>query len=385
MSRPIDRYRAKLDAGLRTRDEAKLLRRCERPTGVDLTSNDVLGFATDPVIAAQVSQQIATHGTGSGASRLLRGHSELFDDVEARLASFSGREASLLFSSGFAANVGLLSALIRQGDLVASDALNHASIIDGLRLCRGERHIFRHQAFDALEEILALPCAGQRFIVTESLFSMDGDLTDLTRIVDLADSYDALVIVDEAHATGLYGARGSGRVESLGLSERVLCSVHTGGKALGVGGAWVAGDQALISWLVNHARSFIYSTATVPAIPLGLRAAIDRLGETRDRVEQLHANADMLRRALRARGLDIGPSRSHVIPIMIGESGRGLEIANRLKSEGFDARAVRPPTVPDGTTRLRVAVRSALTSSELNRFVEALATIMTTLGQDDST
>jgi 8-amino-7-oxononanoate synthase len=381
---PLSRYLADIRAHLTAREEAQLLRTCELPSGIDLTSNDYLGFASDPELSDKVAQAIKTYGAGSGASRLLRGSHAFFQRIEAKLALFSGSESALLFSSGFAANIGLLPAILEPTDAVFSDALNHASLIDGIRLSRATCHVFPHQDFAALEALLVQEKATRKVIVTESLFSMDGDLTDLTALVKLAETHDAVVVVDEAHATGLFGERGSGRVEALGLTKRVLCSMHTGGKALGIGGAWVAGDKELIQFLVNFARSFVFSTAPVPALALGLEASLDHLANHPGRRTQLETNAKWLREWLRAHDIPIGQTQTQIIPIIAGDAKRTLDLAARLKNEGFDVRAVRPPTVPDGTSRLRVAVRSLLTSSELKMFAEALVSGWTEVHGEDS-
>ncbi len=372
MASPLDAFRAHLARALADRDAAGLLRRLALPDGLDLTSNDYLGYASDPALAAALADAVRTHGAGAGAARLLRGHHPVHAAAEARLAAFSGREAALLFASGFAANLGLLPALAGPGDLVLSDALNHASLIDGIRLSRADRVVYPHHDLDAVEAALRRPRPGRAFVVTESVFSMDGDLTDLTALCDLADRHDALVVVDEAHATGLYGPRGSGRVEALDLSHRVLATVHTGGKALGVGGAWVAGDALLVAHLVNHARAFVFSTGVVPAIAAGLTLAVDRLAADAPAVAALHARAAHLRARLRQAGLDLARSESLILPIVLGDNARALSVAAALRRDGFDVRAVRPPTVPAGSARLRVTVRAPVPQAALDRFADRL-------------
>jgi 8-amino-7-oxononanoate synthase len=385
VTHPADEFRAELAARLEKRREAGLLRDLIEPVGLDLTSNDYLGLAEDPVMAKCIADAVLKYGAGSGASRLLRGHNSLFARVEERLAVFSGRESSLIFSSGYAANLGLMTALTQPGDVVYSDALNHASIIDGLRLSKAEKRIFPHQDLKALKSRLKEPVSGRRFVVVESIYSMDGDLTDLTRVCELAEEAGANVIVDEAHATGCFGKRGSGRVEELGLTSRVFATIHTGGKALGVAGAWIASCEEFTKMLVNHARSFIFSTAPIPALVIGLEASIDRLNACPERRIELWDKADWLRSTLRAAGLDLGQSNSYIIPVIVGPTDQGMALAQSLRNEGFDVRAVRPPTVPDGTTRLRVTVRSNLTSRELQTFAEALVNTWKRITQRDST
>jgi 8-amino-7-oxononanoate synthase len=363
----------KLARGIKQRRNAQLLRTLELPSGIDFTSNDYLGFCSDPKLRKELALGIEKHGSGSGASRLLRGNHAVHVEAEKKLAAFSGREAALLFSSGFAANVGLFAALAQRGDVIFSDALNHASIIDGMRLSRAERVVFKHQDLSDLEAKLScVECTGQRFIVTEGVFSMDGDVSKLQAIVDLADRYDALVIVDEAHSTGLYGPRGSGIVERDGLENRVLCTMHTGGKALGVGGAWIAADDVLISHLINHSRSFIYSTAPVPVLAQGLSAALEHLSNNRDLIEKLHQRASFLRAQLLEMGINTLESNSHIIPVLIGSNEQSLKVAHQMREAGYDVRAVRPPTVPEGTARLRLTVRATMEESMLLQFAQTL-------------
>jgi 8-amino-7-oxononanoate synthase len=375
MSEALRRFRAGLVAGLEARRTAGLLRAPALPSGIDLSSNDYLGYAADPDLEERVAAAVRRLGIGSGASRLMRGHHPIFEETEARLAGFCGTPRSLLFSSGYALNTGLLQAIAGREDTIACDALAHASLIDGIVLSRARRLRFPHQDFDALAARLRRAPArrGRLFIVTESLFSMDGDLTDLRALCDLAERHDALLIVDEAHATGLYGPRGAGRVEELGLRDRVLCTLHTGGKALGVGGAWVAGDEILAAHLVNTCRSFIFSTAPVPALAAGLLAALQRRAGDDATVERLHRTAAVFRRRLRDTGIDILRSDSPIVPVLLGGNDRAVAVAARLRDDGFDVRAVRPPTVPEGSARLRLTVRAPVAAADLERCADRLA------------
>lgn len=373
MTDALDRLRRELADGLDRRREAGLLRRPELPAGVDLTSNDYLGYAPDPDLAARVGEAVARHGTGTGASRLLRGHTALVERLEERLADHARREAALLFPSGYQANVGLVPALVGRGDHVVSDALNHASLIDGIRLSKASRRIVDHADPHAFDEALAeLPPDGRRLVVAESVFSMDGDLPDLEALAEVCARRDALLVVDEAHATGLFGPDGGGRVAELGLGDRVLATIHTGGKALGVGGAWVAGDRVLTEHLVNHARTFIYTTAPVPALPAALDAALDRRAVDQPLVDALHARASRLRGRLHDAGLDLAGSASPIVPVVLGGSDRTMAVAADLRARGWDVRGIRPPTVPEGTARLRVTVRAPLDDEQLDRFADDL-------------
>ncbi|MEE9292487.1 MAG: 8-amino-7-oxononanoate synthase [Acidobacteriota bacterium] len=370
---------------------AGLGRRLDPAGGIDLSSNDYLGFATDPVLGRRFLAALRGRPVGSTGSRLLRGESELHREVEAALAAFVSRETALLFPSGYQANLGLLSSLLRSGDTVFSDALNHASIIDGIRLGKAERVIYPHADTSALRQTLERfrypDPTGLRVIVTESLFSVDGDLAPLRELADLADEFGALLIVDEAHATGLLGAPGSGGglVQALGLTKRVFATVHTGGKALGAGGAWVAGDAHVREYLVNTARPFIFTTAPIPALPTLLRLSIDHWAQVggdraREVLRRAAAFRGMLRSAVSAtsdpvpgvvEGIE-GP----IVPFVIGDNRRAMAAARRLQENGFDARAIRPPTVPEGTARLRLTVTWPVGEATLARFTTVLCAML---------
>lgn len=364
-----------LASGLDARRCAMLLRAPVGAAGLDLTSNDALSLGTDPALAAAVAAVVAEHGAGGKASRLLGGESALHRDAEAHLAAFSRREAALLFSSGFALNVGLLPALTRAGDVIFSDRLNHASLIDGMRLAKASVQVYDHQDMAHLERLLKAHretnASARAWVVTESVFSMDGDTTDLATVAGLAERHGALVIVDEAHATGLYGPDGAGRVAALGLGDQVLATVHTGGKALGVGGAWIATEDVVVRHLVNFARSFIYSTAVVPAIAGGLVAATKRVVAEPELREALHAKAIWLRTRLRGAGFEV-LGDSHIVPVVIGSSEATLHAATELRRAGFGVHAVRPPTVPEGTARLRLAVQATTPDDALERLAATL-------------
>lgn len=352
--------------------QGALLRSLQAPSGVDFASNDYLGYGRDPQLAAAVAEAVRQQGTGLAASRLLRGHGRLHAETEAALAAWCGQDASLLFSSGWAANVGLVTALAGRDDTLICDRLLHASLIDAARLSGATRLVVPHGDLQALAHALAQPRRGRCLVLTESVWSMDGDLTPLTEVVALAERYDAAVIVDEAHATGLYGAMGAGRVAELGLQARVLATVHTGGKALGQAGAWVAGPQPLIDVLVNAARPFVFSTAVATALVAGLRTAAERIQRDAAPRAAAHRAAGLLRAQLQANGMAVPADGSCIVPIVMGDNKRALDIAAALQAEGLDVRAVRPPTVPDGTARLRVCVHADHTDSQVTLLAERL-------------
>jgi len=351
------------------------LRELAEVGGVNLYSNDYLGLATDPRLKLAVIEAIAqTPRMSSTGSRLLSGHAQVWDELEEEFSQFAGTSAALYFSSGYAANTGLLSAILAKDDIVFSDSLNHASLIDGVRLSGARKVIYAHCDMNALEDGLKQPTtSGQRVIVTESIFSMDGDRAPLAEIIQLARRYGAEVIVDEAHATGTQGKGGRGIVVELGLQNEVLAIVHTCGKALASMGAFVCGSRALKPYLINHARSFIISTAMPPYFAGQVRAAL-RLATAMDAErEYLAVLADRLREKLRELNLDTSASSSQIVPLMCGENEAALQLADSLQASGFAVRAIRPPTVPQGTARLRFSLTARVTYSDVDQLANAIA------------
>jgi 8-amino-7-oxononanoate synthase len=309
------------------------------------------------------------------SSRLLRGHHALWDEVESALAAWHGAEAVLMMTSGYTANEGLLSTVIEPGDWAAADELIHASIIDGLRLSRPQKFRFRHNDLNHLEDGLraaATRSHGERFIVTESLFSMDGDLTPLKAVVELAERYGAHVIVDEAHSTGCYGPGGAGCVDAAGLRGKVLATVHTGGKALGVTGAYICGSQLLKEYLVNKCRHLIFTTALPPAVAQWWLDVPSRVSKDDDGRRRLHDNAATFRSALTAHGIPAAGTE-YVVPVILGDDGRAVVAGMRLQEQGFDVRAIRPPSVPPGTARLRISIHADHDTDTLTRLAAAVA------------
>lgn len=343
------------------------------PFGVDLSSNDYLSLASDARLVGAFAAGAAVDGVGSTGSRLLRGERRIFDEVEERFASFKGTERSLFLSSGYLANIAVLTTLPEAGDVIFSDSLNHASLIDAVRLSRASRVIFPHNDVDALTRLLAeTPCDGARFVVLESLFSMDGDAAPLARYADVCRPAGALLIVDEAHAVGVYGEAGTGLIEAAGVQDDALLSINPAGKALGVGGAFVAGPSWAIEYLVQRARPFVFSTAAPPATAHALVESLRIVQSEPSRRHRLRALSMYLRRRLVDAGFPVELSESQIVPVRIGENDAALIVASALQVAGFDVRAIRPPTVPAGTARLRVSINTSLEESTLDRFVDVL-------------
>lgn len=355
-----------LQERLTTFQSKGLTRTLNTPSGEDFSSSDYLGFATDPILKERYLARLqATPEIGASASRLLRGNLHLFAETESILATFVERESSLLFSTGYAANIGLLSAVLRKGDHVFSDALNHASIIDGITLSKANKTIFPHRDYERLASALAAAKNENnlKVIVTESVFSMDGTHANLTKLIELSKQYDALLMIDEAHAIGIYSA---GLVATQQLNSDIFATVHAAGKALGAAGAWVSGSTFLTEYLTHFARSFIFSTAPIPALPLLLQETIQyyqEVGETR--AHAVKQNAKAFREKLSMETL--GEPDSPIIPIVIGDNEKATAVATSLQRRGWDIRAIRPPTVPEGTARLRLTVKWHHTDETLAR------------------
>jgi len=351
----------------------------DRPGPVVLMcSNDYLGLAGDPRIAQAVAQAMADWGYGAGASRLICGTTELHRRLEQRFARWLGKEAALLFSSGFAANEALLRTLPEPGDRILLDRMDHASIIDGVTAGQARFKRYGHLETDRLERLLAEPRWRRRYIVTETVFSMDGDTPDLHRLVALKHRYDAILILDEAHAIGCLGPTGAGLAETDGVLDRVDIIVAPLGKALAASGAVVAGPQSVIDTLVNRARAFIYTTACPPAHCAAVMAAMDIIRDEPQRRRRLADNARRLRRRLAELAVCTIAGTTHIVPILLGDSDRAVRVSQTLLDRGYLAVAIRPPTFPAGTARLRVSVRADHTDEHIDEFCDALAQVLAT-------
>ena len=384
--------RASLDATLATelatlRDQglARTLRIVARRQGalvetdtgvaVDFASNDYLGLATDSRLVDAATRALREHGVGAAASRLITGNSAEHEALERELAEFFDVERARAFSSGYAANVGIIPALVGRGDVIFADALNHASLIDGSRASRGAIHVYPHADVQALAQLLALHRseACRALIVTDGMFSMDGDRAPLAELADLARRYDAWTYVDDAHALGASGPEGRGTAAAQRADVDIL--VGTLGKAFGAAGAFVLGSEGLCEYLLNRARSFVFSTAPLPAQAAAAREGLNVARKEPERRARLAANAHAIRAALSARGVHcLGEHDSHVIPILVGDAERTITVGAALAARGFLVGAVRPPTVPPGTSRLRVTASAAHTAEQITGLADALTT-----------
>jgi 8-amino-7-oxononanoate synthase len=374
-----------IDTELRRLKDAGLYRRLRRVDGaqdstltldgravINFSSNNYLGIANHPALVTAAKEAIDRYGCGSGASRLISGNMTLHEELETKLAQFKNTEAALVFNSGFQANTGILATLVGEGDMIFSDALNHASIIDGCRLSRAQSQVYGHCDLGQLEsQLKAAPSGGRKLIVSESIFSMDGDQAPLGGIVELAEKYGAMVMVDEAHATGIFGANGAGVVAKLGLAERVTVQMGTLGKALGGFGAYVAGSRGLRELLINRCRSFIFTTALPPAVMAMALAALDLVQREPQRRAALWANCRRLNQGLTKLGFELGSSESPILPLMVGDAKKCMELSERLLEHGVFAQGIRPPTVPPGTSRLRITLMATHTEEQIDRALSA--------------
>ena len=332
-----------------------------------LCSNNYLGLAGHPRLQRAAADAALSLGTSAGASRLISGSMSIHAELEARLAEFKGTEAALLFGSGYLANTGVIAALAGRGEAVFSDELNHASIIDGCRLAGAETFVYRHGDVGHLEWGLRRSAGRAALIVTDGVFSMDGDIAPLEDLAALARRHECRLMVDEAHATGCIGPGGRGSVAAAGLSGEVDVIVGTLGKALGGYGAYVCGSRQMADFLVNFARPFIFSTAPPPPAVAAASAALELLVQRPQRVERLRANAAALRAGLRSEGLDPIGDETQIVPLVAGEADEAMALCERLLAEGIFAQAIRPPTVPPGTCRLRLTVMATHRIADLRR------------------
>ncbi len=340
-----------------------------------LASNNYLGLATDPRVKAGAVAAVERYGAGAGASRLVSGHLAIHRELERRIAALKRAEDAVVFGSGYLANVGTITALAGPGDAVYSDRLNHASIIDGCRLSGADVRVYAHCDTDDLARLLAVGDGRyrRRLIVTDAVFSMDGDLAPLPDLVDLAERHGAMLMADEAHATGVLGERGGGAIEHFGLDGRVHVVMGTLSKALGSVGGFVAGSRALVDYLRNRARAFVFTTGLSPAAAGAALAAIDLVEREPERRRRVLELARRLSAGLRALGCEVLPSESAVVPVIAGDAARALALSDALRRQGVFCPAIRPPTVPEGQSRLRVAPMATHTDEQIDRALAAFA------------
>jgi 8-amino-7-oxononanoate synthase len=341
---------------------------------VNFGANDYLGYAGDVRLTKAASKAACAEGFGAGASPLVSGHSQAHEQLERAIAGLLDVEAALVFSSGFAANAATIPALVGPGDAIYSDARNHASLIDGCRLSRASVHVYPHRDAAALEQLLAAAGpARRRLIVTDTLFSMDGTIAPLADLSALARRHGAILLADEAHATGIFGARGSGLVEETGSGDGVHVRIGTLSKALGAAGGFVAGQGRLVEWLRHRARAWMFSTAHPPAVAAAATRAIELVGREPQRRRELLGRAAEFRARLAARGIDTAAAGAQIVPVIAGEPAAALALAERLAAAGFFVPAIRPPSVPPGQSLVRASLSWLHSDADLARLADALA------------
>lgn len=340
------------------------------------SSNNYLGLATDPRLKHKAIEAVEQFGVGSGGARLTTGNTVIHEQLEKEIASFKGTEASLVFSSGYLTNIGVIAGLMSEGDVIFSDALNHASIIDGCRLSKAKTIVYQHADMADLEEKLKqYPNANKKLIVTDGIFSMDGDIAPLPQIVQLAKTYDAYVMVDDAHATGVIGKNGGGTAAYFGLQADVHITVGTLSKAVGAEGGFVATSQLLVEYLRNKARTFIFQTSLSPAVIQAAREGIRLIQKENERQQQLERNGQFLRSGLKKAGFTLADSSTPIIAIIIGAAEKAVAFSEHVKKKGMFIPAIRPPTVQEGSSRLRMTVMATHTSEQLQYALETIIEI----------
>jgi glycine C-acetyltransferase len=348
---------------------------------INLSSNNYLGLTTHPHLKEAAIQAIKTHGVGTAAVRTIIGTMDLHDQLEKRLAVFKHTEATLTFQSGFASNQGIIQALMEEGDAIISDELNHASIIDGIRLSKASRHIYKHADMNDLEaKLKEAQNARTKIIITDGVFSMDGDIARLPDIVELGEKYGSAVYVDDAHASGVLGRNGRGSVDHFDLNGRVDIQVGTFSKAFGSQGGYIAGIQPLRDFLIHKARPMLFSNALPPSVIASCLAAIDVLENEPERIEKMWENARYFKGALKKLGFDIGESETPITPVIAGSGERAMKLSDRLFEEGIFAQGIGYPTVPEARSRVRTIVTATHTRENLDAALAAFEKVGRELG-----
>jgi len=335
-------------------------------------SNDYLGLASHPRLVAALQQGAAQYGAGAGAAHLVSGHTVMHHRLEQELAAFVHKPAALLFSTGYMANLGAVQALVGKGDTVFADKLNHASLNDAMLLSRAEMKRYRHNDIAQLAALLEQTKAGRKLVITDAVFSMDGDLAPLPELLALCERHDAWLLVDDAHGFGVLGEQGRGSLAHFGIASPRIIYMATLGKAAGVFGAFVAAEQVVIDTLVNHARSYVYTTATPPALACAVLESLQLIGQGDALREHLHKLIAQLRSGLADLPWELLPSDTAIQPLLIGDNRAALKLSEGLRERGIRVAAIRPPTVPQGTARLRITLSAAHSAEDVARLVEAL-------------
>jgi glycine C-acetyltransferase len=357
-------------------DEQRPRTRVDGRPVINLSSNNYLGLTTHPRLRQRARAAIERFGVGSGSVRTIAGTMALHVELERRLAEFKNTEAVVVFQSGFAANAGTVAALLTKDDVIVSDELNHASIIDGCRLSRAEIRVFPHKDVEGARQVLAeLPPSQRKLLITDGVFSMDGDVAPLAELCALAEDFGAIMMVDDAHASGVFGRNGRGTIDHFAVHGRVDIQVGTLSKAVGVLGGYVAGSRALIEMLQHRARPFLFSTSHPPAVTAACLAAIDVLLEEPELIDRLWKNTAFFKAGLQALGFDTGLSESPITPVIVGEAGLAMRLSDRLFEEGVFAQGIGFPTVPRGKARIRTIVTATHTTEDLQAALDAFARV----------
>ncbi|MDE0299940.1 MAG: 8-amino-7-oxononanoate synthase [Candidatus Poribacteria bacterium] len=345
---------------------------------ISLASTDYLGLSRHPQVIKAASEAVREYGVGASGSRLIAGNNHLYDVLETKIAAMLNTEAALVFSSGYLANISTIPVLAGEDDLILSDERNHISLIEGCRLSRATTQIYRHCDPEHLKELLAESSNfRRRLIVTDGVFSMDGDFPPLAEICDIAETYDAMLMVDDVHGFGILGQTGGGLVDYLGVADRGIIQIGALSKAVGGVGAFVAGSKSLIDILINRARGFIFTTALPPGTLAAASAAIDIIRSSPEFRYRLFANVHSLRTGLSGAGFQLLPNETHILPLIIGEANMTTRFSEALLNEGIFVPAIRPPTVPAGTSRLRITPTANHTHEELEEALNGFAAART--------
>jgi 8-amino-7-oxononanoate synthase len=335
-------------------------------------SNDYLGLAGHPQLISSLQQGAALWGVGAGAAHLVSGHFEPHHQLELQLAAFAGKPSALLFSTGYMANIGVVQALAGKGDTVFADRLNHASLNDAMQLSRAVVKRYRHGDMAQLGQLLAQARSGRKLVITDAVFSMDGDLAPLPELLDLCERHDALLLVDDAHGFGVLGEKGRGSLSHFGLDSPRIIYMATLGKAAGVFGAFVAAEQVVIDTLINHAHSYIYTTATPPALAVALQQSLGLIEKGDALRGHLQVLVAELQQGLKGLPWQLMCSETAIQPLLVGDNRPALELSEQLRERGIWVAAIRPPTVPQGTARLRITLSAAHSEQDVEQLVEAL-------------